>query len=88
MQSPTLQAQSDDVDGAVRAIWAEALERDHVEPHERFLELGGDSLTAMRIMWMVADRFQVNYPAMWFVDYPTSQDMASHIKAQQRPGAA
>ncbi|SHF86169.1 phosphopantetheine-binding protein [Streptoalloteichus hindustanus] len=34
----------------VTAIWCEVLGREHVGPHEDFLELGGDSVAAIQII--------------------------------------
>lgn len=68
----------------LHTIWCEALELDEVSADRTFLELGGDSLAAMRIMWMVAKRLGVTLSPIWFVEYPTRRDLTEHVAASDR----
>jgi amino acid adenylation domain-containing protein len=46
-----------DVETAIAKIWSDLLEIDTIGVHDEFLDLGGDSLTAARIIARVSDRF-------------------------------
>ena len=43
------------------SLWAEALERDRIDPDESFMQLGGDSLRAAVIAADVHERFGVDF---------------------------
>ena len=57
-------------------IWAEVLGLDRVGIHDAFLELGGDSLLASRIMARVIDAVAVDIPVRALLDAPTVAAMA------------
>jgi len=61
------------------AIWAELLGVDQVGIHDRFLELGGDSLLASRIICKVIELFHVEVPLRSLFDTPTVAYMAAVI---------
>lgn len=61
------------------SIWAGALERDRVDADERFLELGGDSLTAAVIAADVHEQFGVEFDLGSFDDELTLARMAAQI---------
>ena len=61
------------------AIWAGALERDRVDADERFLDLGGDSLTAAVIAADVHEQFGVEFDLGSFDDELTLARMAALI---------
>ncbi|KAB2390323.1 acyl carrier protein [Actinomadura montaniterrae] len=60
----------DDTDAELRAIWAEVLGRP-VGDHESFFELGGDSLTAARILTRVRERLGRSLTILDIFDAPT-----------------
>jgi amino acid adenylation domain-containing protein len=47
---------------ALASIWSEVLELDRVDIHTEFLELGGDSLKAARVMARIVRTFQLDLP--------------------------
>jgi len=57
---------------------------DRVGVHDPFLELGGDSLRAMRIMSRVMDTFEVNLPLSTLFEAPTVAAMASLVTQAQQ----
>ena len=65
------------IESDVARIWAEALALDAVGVHDNFLELGGDSLRATRIVTEVQTAFRVDLLARsLLLDSPTVADMA------------
>jgi amino acid adenylation domain-containing protein len=67
----------------VTGIWAEILGVDRVGIHDNFLDLGGDSLVAARIISTVFKTFQVEVPLPLFFGAPTVADMAAVIEQYQ-----
>jgi amino acid adenylation domain-containing protein len=61
-------------------IWTHFLDVDQVGIHDRFLELGGDSLLASRIICHVIDVFRVEVPLRTLFETPTVADMAAAIQ--------
>jgi acyl carrier protein len=72
---------------ALVGMWAEVLELGEIGMHDRFLELGGDSLKAIRIVSRVIAHFQVDIPLTALFDSPTVGDMALAVVKHQA-GAA
>ena len=72
---------------ALTAIWCDVLGVQHVDLHDDFFALGGHSLTAMRVLSLVSDRFSVRLPLRTMFDSPTIGGLASHVArmlAEQR----
>lgn len=65
------------------AIWADVLGFDRVGIHDGFLDLGGHSLQAARIVSRVMAAFQVDLPLSMLFDAPTVADMALKVTQQQ-----
>jgi len=57
-------------------IWGEVLELDQIGIHDNFLDLGGDSLAATRIVSQVIARFQTEIPLRSLFQSPTVAEMA------------
>jgi len=55
-------APRNDAEAAIAQIWTDLLALDRVGVHDDFLDLGGDSLMATRIIARVSDRFGVSVP--------------------------
>ena len=64
------------VQEVLAGIWAEALGIDQVGIHDNFLELGGDSLSATRVISRVVSILQVEVPLRSLFESPTVADMA------------
>ena len=56
----SLVAPRNEVEAALAAIWAEVLGLDAIGVHDEFLDLGGDSLSASRIIARVTDQFEAH----------------------------
>ena len=64
---------------AIAAIWAGMLNVDQVGIYDHFLDLGGDSLTATRLISRVRDAFGINVPLRLLFETPTVADMAAVV---------
>jgi hypothetical protein len=74
------------VEEVLASIWAEVLGLDQVGVHDNFLELGGDSLLAGRVISRVISRLRVEVRLRSLLDSPTVADMAVVItRTQNRP---
>jgi len=67
----------------VAKIWAEVLSLDLVGVHDNFLELGGHSLAATRMVSRVIKTFQVVIPLRSLLEAPTVAEMAAIIAERQ-----
>lgn len=67
----------------VAAIWGAVLGLDAVGIHDNFLEVGGNSLTALQIIAQVLSRFRVSVPIQQLFTTSTIADMALLITQHQ-----
>jgi acyl carrier protein len=63
-------------------IWAEVLSIGPIGIHDKFLEMGGDSLLAVRVLTQVIERFQVEMSIQSFLQSPTVAEMAVIVTQQ------
>ena len=66
-------------EAALAEIWAETLGLERVGIHDRFLDLGGDSLRAIEIISRVLNAFRVELPLRSLFDAPTVAEMAAML---------
>jgi acyl-coenzyme A synthetase/AMP-(fatty) acid ligase len=64
-------------------IWADVLDLDQVGIHDNFLELGGNSLLATRVVARVIRVFRVDLPIRVLLESPTVATMAEAIVLHQ-----
>ena len=57
-------------------LWIEVLALDDVSVHDRFLDLGGDSMLAMRLLARVRDALDLEFTVIEFFDRTTIADQA------------
>ncbi|MEX5636132.1 acyl carrier protein [Parafrankia sp. FMc2] len=68
-------------------IWESALGLDDIKPPENFLDLGGDSATATRVIAGIRGEFGVALPLRALFDHPTVAELAEVVSAA-RPSVA
>ena len=68
---------------ALASIWAEVLSIDHVGIHDRFLDLGGTSLSATRVLSRVFKKYQLELPVQSLFESATVADMAEMVTQSQ-----
>ena len=74
-------------EAALAAIWAETLGLDWVgRTDDFFSDLGGNSLTAMRVVSRIRERFQVELPLRHLFDFPTLAGAAQWVENARRFG--
>jgi acyl-coenzyme A synthetase/AMP-(fatty) acid ligase/acyl carrier protein len=71
------------IEDALAKIWADVLEVDRVGIHDNFLDLGGHSIAATRIVSRVVKTFPLDLPLKVFFDSPTVAQMAEVIAREQ-----
>ncbi len=71
----------------VAALWNRVLDRSRTGATDDFLDLGGDSVNAVRVIAEVSREFGVDVDLMDFFDGPTIRNLATLIDAGQNAGA-
>jgi amino acid adenylation domain-containing protein len=69
-----------EVEGVVAGIWAEVLGVERVGVHDDFFELGGDSISSMRVISRVREAFEVEVPLRALFEAPTVADLAEQVE--------
>lgn len=72
-----------DTERTLAHIWREVLHLDHLTPHDHFLKIGGDSISAMQIISRINKELQIAGSIHMLFDYPIFRDFASHIESQK-----
>jgi acyl-coenzyme A synthetase/AMP-(fatty) acid ligase len=72
------------VEDKLSLIWAEILSLSRVGVHDNFFDLGGDSVTATRVVSRVINTFHVEMPLQIFFAAPTVAEMGAVITEHQR----
>jgi acyl carrier protein len=71
------------IEMALADIWGEVLGLERIGIHDPFIELGGDSLLAARVMTRVLDKFQVELSESTLMEAATIAHMAELIVERQ-----
>jgi acyl carrier protein len=62
-------------------VWQDTLGIDAVGIHDRFAELGGHSLMAIRVVAELSKRFAIDLPLRALLDAPTVAELARYVEA-------
>lgn len=77
------------VEEVVAGIWAEALRVSRVGIRDNFFDLGGHSLTAMRIVALVCSTLQADVSLRNLFDAPTVEEFSAIVVSKEsKPGQA
>ncbi|WP_234333320.1 non-ribosomal peptide synthetase [Streptomyces viridochromogenes] len=73
-----------DVERRVRQLWAAefGIDADGIADDASFFDLGGHSITAMRLVNRVREEFDTEYPMLGFYQAPTLRAMTAHLAAE------
>jgi amino acid adenylation domain-containing protein len=63
------------------ALWSEVLHIERIGVHDNFLELGGNSLAAIRLTARLNEAFHLDLPVTCIFEQPTIAALAGHIEA-------
>ncbi|HVV70122.1 MAG TPA: condensation domain-containing protein, partial [Verrucomicrobiae bacterium] len=67
------------IEEALAAIWSEVLDLKPIGVHDRFFDLGGDSLLAIQVISRIRDTLQTEVPLGQFFNQPTIAGLARLI---------
>ncbi|WP_217602947.1 non-ribosomal peptide synthetase [Chitinophaga sp. GbtcB8] len=70
-----------DAEAQLAAIWAHFLDTDKLSADSNFFEIGGHSLTAMKVAAAIYDHTGVNIPLKDMYIYPTIREMNNYINS-------
>ena len=62
------------------ATWAEALGLPQVRRNDNFFDLGGHSLSALKVAFKIQQIFQVDFPLQTFIRIPVLSDQARELE--------
>ncbi len=65
-------------------IWQQVLNVDRVGRGDSFFELGGDSLTAMRVLMRIQSSLSLEIPLSALFRFPTLRELSTHVGAIRR----
>ena len=68
-------------------IWREILGISEVCVHNNFFELGGNSISALRLISRIESLFNAPFPIAVIYRHPTLEALASHLDSRQTPSA-
>jgi amino acid adenylation domain-containing protein len=72
----------DDVERAILSIWEEVLNRGDIGTMDRFFEVGGHSLLAVKLISRIEKRLQCTIPVKFVFRSPTVREMAGYIRGE------
>jgi acyl carrier protein len=72
-----------EVERGLRSIWIEVLERDDISIDDNFFDVGGHSLSGMRVLSRVRRDFQVDLPIRLLFDKPTIANLSFEIEQRK-----
>jgi amino acid adenylation domain-containing protein len=72
-----------DTEQRLARIWQELLQLDRVGRHDNFLQVGGNSLSSLRLIARVAETFNVQVPFVATLEWPTVCEMARYIDSSE-----
>jgi len=73
-----------DSERKILAIWCDVLGVENIGTHENFLDSGGHSLLAVRVMRRVQEDFALEAPLRWIFETPTISGLAARVDASLR----
>jgi hypothetical protein len=77
-----------DVETALAMMWAEVLKVERVGRHDNFFNLGGQSLRALRVIFLVNDYFLTELTVRTLFENPVLMDFAEALRSVSRRTAA
>lgn len=77
-------APSTDIEEMLAGIWQEVLSLDKISVEDKFLDLGGHSLTAIRLSARISETLELEIPLTVVFDHPTIAAQATYIESLLR----
>jgi amino acid adenylation domain-containing protein len=76
-----------DTETKLAAIWADVLKKEKVGITDSFLDLGGHSLMAIRVLGKISKTFGVRLPLRAIFETPTVEALAEHLDMERKLAA-
>jgi acyl transferase domain-containing protein/acyl carrier protein/NADP-dependent 3-hydroxy acid dehydrogenase YdfG len=73
-----------DLERAIAGAWTELLGVERIGVHDHFLELGGDSLLASRLVTRLRELLDLELPIRLLFEAPTVEELAEHVEELRR----
>jgi amino acid adenylation domain-containing protein len=80
------QSPGNTVEAMLAEIWGKVLGIDQIGVQDNFFDLGGSSLSIVRVRALIAQQLGVDIPIVKLFHYPTIQSLAEYILREQEPG--
>ncbi len=64
----------------LRNIWSETLKTDHLDSHDNFFSLGGDSIRSMMAVSKIEEQFNIKLENSFFYKYPTLASQRDYLE--------
>jgi len=77
-----------EIEAKLSSIWQEVLELDRVSIYDNFFDLGGHSLSGMRVLARMRRDFHIDIPIRSLFDKPTIAELALELEEHKANGAA
>ncbi|WP_257168030.1 non-ribosomal peptide synthetase [Bradyrhizobium sp. SRS-191] len=74
------EAPSDEIERFISGVWAEVLDIESPGLHDNFFEIGGQSISLMRIRRILQTKFERDVPAAIFFERPTIATLAQFFR--------
>lgn len=73
------------IEAVVSSVWKAVLQVDGIGTHEHFLDLGGNSITAIQILSSIQDVFGVELSMKEFFKCLTIAELSDELKRRRAP---
>jgi acyl carrier protein len=70
-----------EIEEMLAEMWEEVLQIDQIGIRDNFIQLGGTSLAAIRLMARINEAFELDLPLNQMFEHPTVEALAAHIEA-------
>ena len=80
-----MQEQLTTTESVVAAIWAQELSDAQVAPDSNFFAIGGDSLVALNVLFLVGERFGLEMHPGSLVQHPTLREFCLKLDQERIP---
>ncbi len=74
-------APSNEFEEILHELWSEVLEIEEIGVHDKFLNVGGNSLAALRLVTRIEEAFDLKITVNKVFEYPTIAELGKHIEA-------
>ncbi|MGH9237571.1 MAG: phosphopantetheine-binding protein [Vicinamibacterales bacterium] len=67
------------LEGALQSAWCRTLHLEHVDVHDNFFDIGGDSFRIRQVQALLQDELSLDVPTTELFEYPTIRALARHL---------